>query len=324
MKHSISFSQAVQGYLLAAQARRLSNQTIADYVNTFRKFQLFLEGDPPLESISPHRVEAFLGVQEVSKKTILNYHTGLSALWTWAVNEGIVKEHTIHKVERAKPEKRSILPYSLEDIKAMLGVLAKSKPYTRPGKRESENELPNAERNRAIILLLLDTGIRASELCELRIHQLDVRNQRLTVLGKGSKERTIPFSARTGQVLWRYLAQRKDATAGEYLFTTKEGRPLDRMQILHTLSHIGQRAGVSYVNVHRFRHTFAINYLRNGGDPWSLQMMLGHSTMEMVKTYQALAQGSRDGLGGIEKAEGLLGAVGSASGVNPGGVGVEG
>jgi site-specific recombinase XerD len=106
MKRLISFSQAVQGYLLAAQARRLSEHTLADYVNTFRKFQAFMEGDPPLESISAHRVEAFLGVQEVSKKTILNYHIGLSALWTWAVHEEIVREHIVHKVERARPEKR--------------------------------------------------------------------------------------------------------------------------------------------------------------------------------------------------------------------------
>ena len=65
---------------------------------------------------------------------------------------------------------------------------------------------------------------------------------------------------------------------------------MNRDQLLKSLRSIGRRAGIQKVNVHRFRHTFAINYLRNGGDPWSLQMMLGHSTMEMVKNYLALAQ----------------------------------
>jgi len=119
---------------------------------------------------------------------------------------------------------------------------------------------------------------------------MDVRNRRLTVFGKGSKERTIPFSARTGQALWRYLALRKNETAGNFLFVSLTQGPLDRHDLLKTLERIGERAGVEEVNVHRFRHTFAINYLRNGGDPWSLQMMLGHSTMEMVKNYLALAQ----------------------------------
>ena len=65
---------------------------------------------------------------------------------------------------------------------------------------------------------------------------------------------------------------------------------MNRDHLLKSLRSIGRRAGIPKVNVHRFRHTFAINYLRNGGDPWSLQMMLGHSTMEMVKNYLALAQ----------------------------------
>ena len=105
-------------------------------------------------------MEAFLAAQTVSKKTILNYHIGLSALWTWAVNEGLTDQHILHQVERAKPEKRSISPYSEEDIKAMLASLSHSRCYSVPRKGETANSLPNAERNRAIILVLLDTGVR--------------------------------------------------------------------------------------------------------------------------------------------------------------------
>ena len=289
--NSISFSQAVDGFLLAANARHLSQHTIKDYLTTFRKFHVFLEDDPPISAITAKHVEAFLAAQEVSNKTVLNYHIGLSALWTWCVKEELVNEHILHKVERPKPEKRQIKPYTQTEVKDMLASLTHSRFYTRPGKRESNHSLRNAERNRAMIYLLLDTGVRASELSNLHIHHVNVRNRTIMVMGKGNKERIIPFSARTGQVLWRYLAQRKGDSAGDYLFVTEEGRRLERTRILRIIQVIGERAGVYGANVHRFRHTFAINYLRNGGDAYSLQLMLGHSTMEMVKNYLDIVQG---------------------------------
>lgn len=93
MKKTLAFTQALEGYELHIQSRRLSQHTWLDYSNTYRKFLNFLEADPPLASITAHSIEAFLADQDdVSKKTLLNYHTGLSALWTWAVDEGLVKE----------------------------------------------------------------------------------------------------------------------------------------------------------------------------------------------------------------------------------------
>jgi integrase len=173
------------------------------------------------------------------------------------VEEGSAKVHIIRQVDGVKPEKRSIVPYSENDIRALLSVISKTRAYTRPGKRESDHSIPTADRNRAIILLLLDTGIRASELCELRIHQVDVRNKRITVFGKGSKERTIPFSARTRQTLWKYMARRPEAPADGFLFPTMFEGLLDRHDLRRSLARMGQRAGVKDVNVHRFRHTFA-------------------------------------------------------------------
>jgi integrase/recombinase XerD len=290
----ITFTQALDGYVLYFQSRHLSPNTYNDYSNTFRKFIRFLVDDQPIEKITSNQVEAFLASQEVSKKTILNYHTGLSALWTWAFEDGLVKEQILHKVHRPKPEKRDIKPYSEVDVRAMLGALDKSRTYSRPGKRNTTNSLSTAERNRTIIMFLLDTGLRASELCDLRIHQVDMRNRHVSILGKGSKERLLPFCARTGRAIWRYLATRTEDTAGDYLFLTGNETPFDRHDLRKTLWRIGQRAGVQGVNVHRFRHTFAINYLRNGGDPYSLQILLGHSTMEMVKRYLSIVQADLD------------------------------
>jgi site-specific recombinase XerD len=101
----ITFSQAKQGYLLAASARHLSEHTIRDYVNTLTKFSDFLDEDPPIEGITRHHIEAFFAAQtKVSNKTILNYHVGLSALWTWAVSEHIVPKHVVREVTPPKPE----------------------------------------------------------------------------------------------------------------------------------------------------------------------------------------------------------------------------
>jgi site-specific recombinase XerD len=293
---TITLSTAIEGYELYAQARHLSARTLEDYRTTFRKFQAFLEDDPALAEISAHDVEAFLGEQEVSKKTVLNYHVGLSALWTWAVKEDLVPVHIVRKVDPPNPEKRAIIPLSEEDVRAMLASLTVSKPYTRPGKKESTHSIQaeTAERNRAIIILLLDTGMRATELCDLLIHQVDLQNRRVQAFGKGAKERYIPFSARTGQTLWRYLATRKDSTAGDPLFITKDGNAMTRMRLHKILAQIGERAGVADVHPHRFRHTFAINYLRNGGDPWTLQMLLGHATMEMVRNYLNISRADID------------------------------
>jgi site-specific recombinase XerD len=290
MNNCISFSQAVEGFVLSLNARHLSQHTINDYLNTYRKFQRYLDEDPPIAEIALDQVQSFLAAQTVSKKTILNYHTGLSSMWTWALNEGLVKEHIIRKIPRPKPEKKAISPYAEADIRSMLSALTHSRSYTRRGKRESNHRLIHADRNRAIILLLLDTGMRATELCELCINHVDLKNRSVKVFGKGDKERILPISARTSQALWKYLASRPNERVNAPLFITKNGTEIDRDRLLKSLRSVGKRAGVKGANVHRFRHTFAINYLRNGGDPWSLQLMMGHSSLETVKIYLALAQ----------------------------------
>ena len=291
-RNRITLSQAIEGYFVAAHARRLSRHTLRDYDNTFRRFEEFLERDPPLSEIGAAEVTAFLGsLEHLSAKTLLNYHTGLAALWTWAVKEKIVDEHVVRRVERPKPEQREIVPYSLNDIKAMLEACDRSRDYVRPGKRRCNHSRPTALRDRAIILLLVDTGMRASELCSLRLQNLDLKNSRLLVMGKGDKERRVQISPRTAQAIWRYLSTREDASIPRaFLFASQDGFPLSRHSLRRMLKRTGDRAGVPGVNVHRFRHTFAIQLLRNGGNIFALKRLLGHSSLEMVDVYLAIAQ----------------------------------
>jgi len=291
MKNSISLSQTIGGYLMFAAARHLSEDTVRDYSNTFRKFTAYLSADPPIDSITHLQVESFLASQdEVSNKTLLNYHIALSALWTWAVKEGLTSEHILRQVTRPKPEKREIVPFSELDLKAMASVLTRSRAYNRPGKRESFHTLRHPERNQAMYFLLLDTGVRNSELCDMAIRDCDLKNFRISVMGKGAKERTIPISPRTAQIIWHYLKTRPDARLDAPLIATENNRPLDRNNVDHILDRLGERAGVQDCHAHRFRHTFAVLYLKNGGDPFTLQRILGHSTLTMVNRYLHIAQ----------------------------------
>jgi len=312
MNAQLTLSQAIRGYLLDANARRLSSRTIETYTGIFRRFQEFT-GDPPLASIQPNQIRRFLAHiaktpighgpikrpdRTPSDKTILNYYTALSALWTWCVDENLVDTHVVQAVSRPEPESRAIHPFTETDVRAMLAVLDRSRRYTRPGKRESNHARPTADRDRMLILLLLDTGIRASELCisprrragGLHVGDVDLENHRLRVFGKGSKERYVPISPRTGKAVWRYLLDRPDALPDEFLVIGREGIPLTTSGLYQLIKRIGERAGVPDAHPHRFRHTFAVNFLRNGGNIYALQNILGHSTLEMVRRYVELAE----------------------------------
>ncbi len=291
MKNQLALSQAINGYLMYAAARHLSQNTIRNYSLAFQKFSKYLGSDPPLVSITHFQVEGFLSTfEDLSNKTLLNYHISLSALWTWAVKEKIASEQIVHQVARPKPEKREIIPFSDLDLRQMVDFLARSRSYHRPGKRESFHTLKFPERNQAMYYLLLDTGIRNSELCDMKIHDCDLKNLRITVFGKGARERTIPISHRTAQIVFRYLSTRPDARLDFPLLATEYNRPLEPFNIDHILDRLGERSGVPDCHAHRFRHTFAILYLRNGGDPFTLQRILGHSTLTMVNRYLHIAQ----------------------------------
>ena len=143
-------------------------------------------------------------------------------------------------------------------------------------------------RDHAILLILLDTGMRAAELVNLTID--DWRDSCLVVMGKGRKERSVPISEPTEKAIWRQLTSRKildsGVRGGNALFSAiLNGEELTYITLRSMLIRLRKYSGVKDIHAHRFRHTFAISFLRNGGDIYTLQRILGHSTLDMVKTY---------------------------------------
>jgi integrase/recombinase XerD len=283
----LTISKAIEGFILEKEAQRFSSHTIEGYYYAFGKFLNFLGSeDVFLDDITTNHVKRFLaglGKSDksngsgLSDKTLYTIHAYLSSLWTWAVTEGHVDEHIIRKVPAPDPEERAINPFTKRDIAALLEACGRTKPYTRPGKRECSNARPTALRDRTIILVLLDTGVRVSELCNLDVGDIDLKNRRITVFGKGDKERVLSISPATAKVLWRYNnnGERSNALPHEPFFVTVEGTRMTRRAVSRVLQRIGERGGVSDVHPHRFRHTFAIEFLRNGANIYALQAALG-------------------------------------------------
>jgi integrase/recombinase XerD len=293
----LTLSAATEGYLIAIHANGLSTNTIKEYSYYFRRLAEFFaardagQGDPDFATISVADLQAFLSsLTTMSQKTRCNVHIALSSMWHWAADFGLVERNIVRSIKMNKPEVRAVHPFTRDDVKSMINAVDRSKPYRRPGKRECTHSARMAHRNRALIYVLLDTGLRANELATLQIKNLDLKNTRLKVMGKGSKERIIPFSAQTARVIWRYLATRISPHPDEFVFVSAYGRELGNDDLRHIIADLGDRAGVGHAHPHRFRHTFAINFLRNGGNVYTLKEILGHASLKMCLRYLELAQ----------------------------------
>ncbi len=142
-------------------------------------------------------------------------------------------------------------------------------------------------RNKAIILILLDCGIRVSELANLKIVDVDMKRGVIIVMGKGSKQRLARLGLKTQKALWKYMLLRENSS--HWLWLNQRGERLTANGIQQMVRKLGRKLGIP-LHPHLLRHTFAISFLRNGANTFECQYALGHSSLEMTRRYcQALS-----------------------------------
>lgn len=141
-------------------------------------------------------------------------------------------------------------------------------------------------RDAAIVTVLYDTGLRASELTGLRDEDVDWELGLLRVIGKGDKQRLVPVSLRTLRVVRRYIKQRDKTLECDVpvVFCSQSGDALTPGGLLRVLKRLGARTGL-HVHPHKFRHSFAVQALRNGAREFDIQASLGHTTLLMTRHY---------------------------------------
>lgn len=146
----------------------------------------------------------------------------------------------------------------------------------------------NALRDKAIILTLLDTGISVEELTRLLVGDVDLENGEVYIHPfhvKKSHSRTTYLGKVGRKVLWHYLLNREGVRSDEMLFVTSSNRPMTCQRVTNLLFRLGKSTGINSVHPHRFRITFAIPYIRNSGDIFTLKRLLGHKRFDMVNHY---------------------------------------
>jgi len=284
----------VLGFISYCKSKNLSQVTIGGYESILKDFGRFLsqKGYLKINQINQGVIGEYL--LSLTDKEIINQANGkvmrvglssyarrnrfaaIRVFFNYLVEYGYIVENPVQKLKSPKLEKKLIQTFSTEQLSKLLSMPNQKVLY--------------GYRDYAIMLTLLDTGMRVSELINLRIEDIDWTVNMFLVMGKGRKERTVPFSSKLKRVLWKYLDKRRHIE-NDYLFLDIYGEKMTRHAVQQMISKYGQRAKLTKVRVspHTFRHTFAKMWILNGGDTFSLQKILGHTTMDMVRNYVNLA-----------------------------------
>jgi len=294
-------SQAIEGFLLDRDGEAdddLSPHTLTLYKKCLAHLVRYLK-DPALEQMKPEHLIAYMTYLEkeyrpTNAKTDRlsgyardNHWKAIRSFMGWCQ-----KRLGISRIDLDLPRpafaEEEIIPYCEDEVRQILAACLYTKMAATDGRKSFKMRRPTATRDRAIILLLLETGIRLGELSRLKIEDVNLTAGEIHVrpfrTGKKSKPRTIPIEKGCKRVLWLYQTQqRQDALYCEPFF------PIAYHTVQSLFMRIEERTGIPDVHAHRFRHTFAIQYLRNGGNIFTLQRILGHATLEMCRRYLAIA-----------------------------------
>jgi site-specific recombinase XerD len=271
---SLLLNRVADYYLKSLGGERKSPRTIEAYLFNLDLFMKHA-GRIKLSDVQAAHVRLFLAdrAADHAGSTTHQAFRVLRTFFRWCVREGFLERTPMANIQAPVVEKKVIESYTRDDIHALLSA-CNQKQFT-------------GARNIAMISLFLDTGLRAGELTHLSIDNIDFETGRLKVRGKGSKERVIPFGEKARKALWKYMILRdlKASLHETTLLLSEELRPMTRTGLLTTIRKIAAAAGVRKANLHKFRHTFAIEYLRNQGDLATLQYILGHTNINTTMRY---------------------------------------
>lgn len=284
----MSIKQVVEGFLLNCKVEGRSYGTIECYSDKLKGFLWYADHYDWPDDIreittnhlrqflaylreTPHRFESKCprAMKPVNSTTIQKYYRALSALYNWTISEGILDINPLTKIKVPKAEKKVVKGLSSTEVNQLISSL----PETFDGIR-----------NKAIILILVDCGLRLGELMNIKMRDIDMDEQLMKVDGK-TGERMVRYGKTTAMALKKYLKLRDKVNGhNDSLWLTEKGITLKDSSVETLFIKLRKRTGIP-VHPHLLRHTFATMWLKNGGESLMLQRLLGHTTLMMTNRY---------------------------------------
>lgn len=280
----MNIQQAIDEFLLDQRVRGNSPQTLDYYSFALGLFSGFVGADHDVREIDLRLCKQYylhlVEEKNVNSVSIQSYIRGLRSFLRWLYDEEYIETNICERFKLPKATRKVIDVLSDEEIQRLLAALSGNEWLT--------------VRNRLIVALMLDSGLRLNEVVTLQASSVHLKDRYLIVTGKGDKQRTVPFGDFTAKTLEEYLKVTKNAGIKTGLIikvseTLCGFEPVTQATIKNMFRKLKARANIPRLYPHLLRHTFATRYLENGGNIYTLQAILGHTSLEMVKKYLHLA-----------------------------------
>ncbi len=290
----MEIKDALESYFIDCDSRGLSSHTLRVYRQRLRFFHDFLtsKGIRDTEQLSNDILRSFIVELRqrdayqytnhrsrgklLDSRTVFHYSRIIKTFGEWLCEQEITSRNPFGKIKMPRVEKKLMPAMPVPDMIKLYDVIKRT-----GGERLS--------RDLALYSFMLESGARASEVIKLSLDDLDLQNYTAKVHGKGAKERMVCFTEKTVALLQSYLSERPKVNNREVFLNLQTGKSLTANGLGILISKYGKRAGF-HCYPHLLRHTFATRYLVNGDEKnlLSLQKLLGHETLDMVRRYVEL------------------------------------
>lgn len=280
----MTIKDAFDEFILDQRVRGNSSSTIDYYSFSLGLFLNYAHSDRQVSDLTLQLCKEYylhlVNDKTVNSVSIQSYIRGLRSFLRWLYDNEYIDVNICDKFKLPKATRKVIDVLSDEEIDKLLAALSGDEWLT--------------IRNRLIVALMLDSGLRLNEVVTLRRSCVHLADRYLIVTGKGDKQRVVPFGEFTARTIVEYLAATDQACYCDTLIikvseTLCGFEGITQATIKNMFRRLKARSGIPRLYPHLLRHTFATRYLENGGNIYTLQQILGHTSLEMVKKYLHLA-----------------------------------
>lgn len=273
-----------QEFLITQEIKGNSEKTIAYYKNCVCPMIEFVGKQTEISELTIdilRKYALYLSRRGISDNSFKTYIKGIKVFLHWLYEEEYTGVNLSEKMKLPKAQRKAIDVLTNTEVKEMFSSF--------------DTKDVHGLRNYCICALMIDSGLRRSEIIKLKLSDLHIIEGYAVINGKGNKQRLVPLGNISKKYLIKYTNMRKANIQTDALFLTKQNRPITNSTIARLFRTLQAQKVVGdhltrRIYPHLLRHTFATTYLENGGNIYALQQILGHTTLDMVKKYVHLTQ----------------------------------